>query len=109
MVAFAEPLGVPLDGIAFGAAEAALWWATRTQSKPGLETCGGGSECWTLISTPGFAVDEIESEPMQDAATGAFKPQDNEYLNSGPAPALVREFTKQVDHLRSSRGPNFEL
>jgi predicted NAD/FAD-dependent oxidoreductase len=118
MVAFKEPLGLPLDGISFGVsrgerAEASahsvdstspLWWATRTQSKPGLEDSGEGRECWTLISTPGFAVDEITSVPMQDAKTGAFRPQEDGYLNSGPAPALVREFLEQVDHLRPQPG-----
>jgi hypothetical protein len=65
-----------------------------TQSKPGLETGGHDAECWTLISTPAFAVSEIDAEPMQDAASGAFKPQDDDYLNAGPAPALLRAFAQ---------------
>ena len=30
-------------------------------------------ECWTLISTPGYACEEISRTPMQDAS-GAFLP-----------------------------------
>ena len=101
MVAFAEPLGLALDGINFGGAP--VWWASRTQSKPGLES--GAAECWTLVSTPAFAVDEITAVPMQDAATGAFRPQEDSYLNSGPAPALLRAFTDAVAHLRPAEAP----
>eukprot|EP00729_Bicosta_minor_P009734 gene9734-6197_t len=53
-------------------------------------------ECWTLVSTPGFAASEIESTTMRDATTGAFKPQDNQYLNTGPAPALLATFAAAV-------------
>ena len=102
MVAFAEPLGLALDGINFGDG-VPVWWASRTQSKPGLES--GAAECWTLVSTPAFAVDEITAVPMQDAATGAFRPQEDSYLNSGPAPALLRAFTDAVAHLRPAEAP----
>ena len=100
MVAFEESLGLPLDGITFGG-EDGLWFAARTQSKPGLDTehC---AECWTCISTPEFAVKEISSTPMQDEKTGAFKPQEDAYLNGagGPAQALVRAFLRAVAPLR---------
>ena len=99
MVAFESTLDLPLDGISFPSA-GGLWFAARTQSKPGLDGSGGGAECWTLISTPKFATDEIKDEPMQDATTGAFKPQDDGYLNNGPAPALLRAFLTQTAPLR---------
>ena len=90
MVAFDAPLRLPLDGLTFPSGSG-LWFASRTQSKPGLAGAAGGGarECWTLISTPAFACDELVAEPMQDAATGAFKPQEDAYLNSGPAPAGI--------------------
>ena len=61
-------------------------------------------ECWTLISTPQFAIDEITHEPMQDGKTGAFKPQDDGYLNSGPAPALLKAFESAIVKLRQQQG-----
>ena len=120
MVGFESPgLGptVP-DAIVFGAGgggaagaagggggEGKLWYAARTRSKPGY-TSGGDDgdddeganrpECWTLVSTPGFAASEIESNTMRDAETGAFKPQQNQYLNTGPAPALLATFAAAV-------------
>jgi renalase len=117
MVAFAAPLGLPLDGIAFGGEGdgegggkgggegGGVWFAARTQSKPGLEAGGGGAECWTLISTPRFATEEINAEPMQDAKTGAFKPQEDAYLNSGPAPALLSAFLGQTASMRPDGAP----
>ena len=100
MVAFASPLGLPLDGITFGG-EGGVWFAARTQSKPGLGAGGAGAECWTLVSTPRFATDEITAEPMQDAKTGAFKPQEDSYLNSGPAPALLAAFLRDTAPMRA--------
>jgi predicted NAD/FAD-dependent oxidoreductase len=118
MVAFSQPLGLPLDGVTGPGAPSGLWFAARTQSKPGLAGDGASNEnsssssssgsssnsglreCWTLISTPQFAVDELGAEPMQDAATGAFKPQEDSYLNTGPAPALLEAFAQAVAHLR---------
>ena len=100
MVAFEESLRLPLDGITFGG-ENGLWFAARTQSKPGLDT-EHACECWTCISTPEFAVKEISSTPMQDEKTGAFKPQEDAYLNGagGPAQALVGAFLRAVASLR---------
>ena len=103
MVAFREPLNLPLDAITF--AGSGLWFAARSQSKPGLGGVGGGEgdcECWTLVSTPRFAADEISDTPMQDASTGAFKPQEDSYLNTGPAPALLRAFEEAVAPLRQA-------
>jgi heat shock protein HslJ len=111
MVTFDRPLLLPLDAFALAECEQtaaaagsgagsdrhrALWWAARNNSKPGLGDSGRatGSESWTLISTPRYALAEIQAEPMQDAATGAFKPQENSYLNgvAGPCNVLLSHF-----------------
>lgn len=118
MVAFDRPLLLPLD--AFALAESAhithvgssssssdghraLWWAARNNSKPGLRDSGQatGSESWTLISTPRYALHEIQAVPMQDAATGAFKPQEDAYLNGtgGPCCVLLAEFMSAAARL----------
>merc|ERR1719261_736199 len=84
------------DGRAFAGPE--LWFAARTRSKPGYAAeCESGGppppDCWTLVSTPGFAVAEITETPMQ-SATGEFRPQENSYLNSGPGPKLLAAFRR---------------
>ena len=100
MVAFDRPLHLAYDAITFR--DEAIWFFARTQSKPGLEASGapGGAECWTLVSTPGLAVAEISAVPMQDAKTGAFKPQEDGYLNTGPAPALLEAFQRHAARLQ---------
>ncbi len=111
MVAFDRPLLLPLDAFALaesaqvghagaegggsgGGGHRALWWAARNNSKPGVRDNDAGSESWTLISTPRYALAEIQAVPMQDAATGAFKPQEDGYLNGagGPCHVLLAEF-----------------
>ena len=92
MVAFEAPLTLPLDGVTVDG-DAALWFAARSQSKAGMPT--GAAECWTLVSTPGFAVAEITETPMQDAS-GAFVPQSDDYLNTVPGPALLAAFAAAV-------------
>jgi hypothetical protein len=83
-----------------------LWFAARCSSKPGMH--GPGSmDCWTLVSTPSFAVTEISSETMQGSNISlldgkeekkvVFKPQENEYLNNGPAKSLVNTFLMQTE------------
>jgi hypothetical protein len=83
-----------------------LWFAARCSSKPGMH--GPGSmDCWTLVSTPSFAVTEISSETMQgnnislldgkEEKKVVFKPQENEYLNNGPAKSLVNTFLIQTE------------
>jgi len=90
--AFDEKIEGP-DGVSFGDDD--LWFAARTRSKPGYQGTQGGPDCWTLISTPGYAVKEITETPMQ-AANGAFRPQENSYLNEGlgPGPTLVAAFQR---------------
>jgi predicted NAD/FAD-dependent oxidoreductase len=98
--------------------EGPVWYACRSRSKPGF-ACD--RECWTLVSTPAFACDEIAEVPMvavaaAPAASGGgggvegadtktstvFRPQENGYLNGagGPAQALadafLRALTKQL-------------
>lgn len=78
-----------------------LWFAAVSHSKPGFPPkkqsntecdVGSWSECWTLISTPSFAVQEIKDTTMRDPMSGTFKPQEDSYLNSVPGPALAKSF-----------------
>lgn len=71
-----------------------LWFAARSQSKPGFPR--DAPECWTLVSTPEYAVAQIESTPMQDSQTGAFRPQEEDYLLSEPGPSLFAAFLEAV-------------
>jgi len=71
-----------------------LWFAARSQSKPGFPRAA--AECWTLVSTPAYAASQISSTPMQDPCTGAFRPQDDVYLLSEPGPALFQAFLDAV-------------
>jgi len=101
MVALSQPISgwVPFDG--FTVAQGSnLWFAARSQSKPGFPR--GGAECWTLVSTPAFAVQEISETTMRDPVSGEFRPQENEYLNSLPGPALFKAFLDAIKpHLPS--------
>ena len=64
MVAFERPLAAALgfDGVKISGGDS-LWWASRSQSKPGFSV--GAAECWTLISTAAYAAAEIGRELMQ--------------------------------------------
>ena len=95
MVALSDPVSawVPFDGFTVGK-ESNLWFAARSQSKPGFPQ--GGTECWTLVSTPAFAVQQISETTMRDPVTGAFRPQENSYLNSVPGPTLFRAFLEAI-------------
>ena len=119
MVAYAAPLGLPLDGITLhhrkgdgdgggdgdGDGDGVLWFAARSGSKPGFPEPGGEGECecWTLVSTPGYACAEIGRTPMQDAS-GAFLPQSNDYLSAVPAPALAAAFAAAVAPMLAAAG-----
>ena len=71
--------------------------AAVSESKPGFPTGDDSdTECWTLISTPSFAVDEVRETTMRDPVTGAFRPQENGYLNSIPGPAQRDAFFNLV-------------
>ena len=109
MVAFAGP---PVGWDAFSVENSdILWFAAQTNQKPGQETGQAGVEgatdamhCWTLVSTPKFAVMEIGSTTMQ-SEDGAFRPQENGYLNGadGPSQALFDEF-KRILSLNKAGG-----
>ncbi len=103
MVALPTPLALPYDALTFGGGAGAsgdepspVWFAARTASKPGLSGSTHGHDCWTLISTPTYAASEIARVTMQDPTTGAFRPQEDSYLNSEPGPLLYRSFARAV-------------
>merc|ERR1712150_123714 len=91
LFAFEQPLELREHG--FSCADDVLWFAARTRSKPGLSDAVE-HDCWTLVSTPKFAVNEIERVPMQDPVTGAFRPQDMSYLRDGPCAQLLAAFER---------------
>ena len=78
-----------------------LWFAACSQSKPGF---AGAAECWTLISTPAYAVQQIQETTMQDPVTGAFLPQEDGYLNAVPGPALLAAFLKAIQPALQAAG-----
>ena len=84
---------VPVDFDASSFQDSTLWFAARTNSKPGFESLE--KECWTLVSTPAWAAAEVERVPMRDPATGAFIPQSAEVLEA-PARALLDAFAAAV-------------
>lgn len=82
-----------------------VWYAARCSSKPGMES-PESFDCWTLVSSPSFAVCEISSTTMQDDVGVAdnvgvkktvFKPQENTYLNEGPALTMVNTFLSRME------------
>lgn len=60
----------------------------------------------TLISTPEYAMDQIEQTPMQDEKTGEFVPQSKDYLTDVPAPDLLKAFRSQLCDREGILGPN---
>lgn len=90
LVVFDPPLDLGLDAVS--PEDGPVWFAARTASKPGLESTPG--DCWTLVSTPQFALREIQQVPMRDPQTGAFRPQQRDYLVSGPGKALLDAFKR---------------
>ena len=87
IVALSHPIGeaVGLDAFTVSGGGSPLWFAARSQSKPGVPR--GAAECWTLVSTADYAVRQIQETPMQ-SPSGAFRPQEDSYLLSEPGPAL---------------------
>ena len=76
-----------------------VWYACRNKAKPGFYC---DRECWTLVSTPAFAVDQISEVPMVAVAVDSnkktFLPQENSYLNrsGGPASVLCESFLDYI-------------
>jgi len=94
MVAFERSLRVDFDAMSFHKSDT-LWFAARMRSKPGMEAASN-ADCWTLVSTPEYAMDQITETPMQDSKTGEFIPQSSNYLTTVPAPDLLRAFQKAL-------------
>ena len=65
-------------------------------------------DCWTLVSSPGFAVREISITTMQDPETGAFKPQDESYLRKIPCQDLLRSFYAKLESYGATKASGFE-
>ena len=85
-----------------------VWYACRNNAKLRLGSIEGGADitesardCWTLVSSPEFACQEIAAVPMRapKEAGGSFRPQEDSYLNGagGPAEALSRAFLESPD------------
>lgn len=96
MVAFETPLLVDFDAMTFHRSDT-LWFASKMESKPGMNAACE-QECWTLVSTPEYAMDQITETPMQDPVTGEFIPQSSDYLATVPAPDLLDAFRKALSH-----------
>ncbi|KAL7529629.1 hypothetical protein ACHAXR_004192 [Thalassiosira sp. AJA248-18] len=92
MIAFDGESNIPFDAASFD--DPTLWFAAKSNSKPGMEE--EQKECWTLVSTPEYAMAKIEETPMQDPTTGEFIPQSKEYLTSVPAPDLFNAFRSSL-------------
>jgi len=92
MIAFDKDTNIPFDAASFD--DSNVWFAAKSNSKPGMEALQ--KECWTLVSTPEYAMDTIEETPMQDAITGEFIPQSAEYLKTVPAPDLYNAFKELI-------------
>ena len=93
MIAFET--NMPVDISAATLNDPSLWFAARSNAKPGLENCLT-QDCWTLVSTPEYAMQAIEETPMQDPKTGEFIPQPPDYLTSVPGPELEAAFRRIV-------------
>jgi len=85
-----------------------IWFAARSNSKNGMEDME--KECWTIISTPEYALQCIQDEPMQDPKTKEFRPQTKEYLlqknENGPGHILEKAFLK---HIKDELGGEIKL
>ena len=105
MIAFDEKTNIPLDAASFD--DSVVWFASRTNSKPRMERME--RECWTIVSTPEYAMEKIEETPMQDEKTGEFIPQSPDYLTTVPGPDLSNAFQRLVHEKRNEDGENNAL
>ena len=99
LIAFDTPLPIDIDAISFDGSngcETPLWYACRTNHKPGFSNKQSdvalSKDCWTIVSTPRYAMQKISDTPMQDPNTGQFIPQSKDYLLSVPGPELEAAF-----------------
>jgi hypothetical protein len=118
MIAYNTPQSsIPFDATSF-IDHPIIWFAAKSNSKPGMmllqeqqnvhndnevtateattptttEAMDNNYECWTIVSTPDYAMNQIESTPMQNEKTGEFIPQSKDYLTSIPGPEMVTAF-----------------
>ena len=92
MIAFEKQTAIPFDAASFD--DSIVWFAAKSNSKPGMEDVP--MECWTIVSTPEYAMKKIEETPMQDAKTGEFIPQSSDYLTAVPGPDLCNAFKSLI-------------
>ena len=108
MIAYNTPQSsIPYDAISF-IDHPMIWFAAKSNSKPGMmlmqerqnyndnhnevkpttstttSEMNNDYECWTIVSTPEYAMIQIESTPMQNEKTGEFIPQSKDYLTTVP-------------------------
>ena len=94
MIAFEKESDIPFDAATFD--NDIAWFAAKSNSKPGMADGNTMKECWTIVSTPEYAVAQIEKTPMQDPKTGEFIPQSKDYLTAVPGPDLSNAFCEEV-------------
>jgi len=99
MIAFERPLDVSTSAATVWHDD--IWFVARTKDKPGMNTI---HDCWTIVSTPKFAIRLIEETPMQDPMTGEFLPQENNYLTTIPGAQLESAFRQLLCEGRLSGG-----
>ena len=111
MIAFETESGIPFDAATFD--HDVIWFASKSNAKPGMEGESENNksgmkmkECWTLVSTPEYAMDKIEETPMQDSITGDFIPQSKDYLTTVPGPDLIKAFCNDLTSKDGILGDN---
>ena len=105
MVTFSSSLDLDVSSISYNRDDdegesfnggGTVWFAACNNTKMALPTSSSEHECWTIVSTPEYAIEKITETPMQDTVTGAFIPQSMGYLLTVPAPDLIKAFLKSV-------------
>ena len=75
-----------------------IWFASKMNSKPMKDSSSNPpleKECWTIVSTPEYAMRKIEETPMQ-TKDGEFIPQSKDYLTTIPGPELQKAFIHEI-------------
>jgi predicted NAD/FAD-dependent oxidoreductase len=93
MIALAQPLDIPFDGLRLGGEP--LVWAARDSAKPGRPS--GGLECWVLHAGSGWSQEHFEDDPAHVTArlVDAFA-----RLLPGPPPSVARAGAHRWPHAR---------
>ncbi len=108
MIAFEGDSNIPFDAASFEFENnPTLWFAAKMNSKPTMESedFSMNRECWTLVSTPEYAMKKIEETPMQ-TKKGEFIPQSKDYLTSVPGPDLADAFCAEITSENGILGEN---